>query len=160
MLYDDGTVGDKSASDHFFTNNTVRVDLPETPIGTYSVRIAAMNETLREITMVDVDSVNIVEPATSVYNTQDNEPGFHLHQNYPNPFQSTSSIIYEIPQECYVDIRVFDVMGQEITTLVSSKKGPGQYSVDFNTKDLPGGVYFYVMRAGDNIQTRKLQVLH
>ncbi len=158
-LLDDGTFGDVSAGDGFFTNNTVRTDLPETPPGTYTVRIAAANATLSEVSMADAEPFSIVEPSTSA-NRWLGSPGFELYQNYPNPFRQSSSIRYEIPAENHVEIKLFDVLGKAVTMLVSEEQGAGHYSVDLNGRELPGGIYFYSMRAGDFYQIKKMQVLH
>ena len=99
FLVDDGTFGDKYAGDRIYTNNTVNIDLLETPAGLYTVRIAAINSTQEEITMVDANSMSILEESTSIQASA--TTGFVLHSNFPNPFGNQTSIAYEIPYVIY-----------------------------------------------------------
>jgi hypothetical protein len=75
---------------------------------------------------------------------------FILEQNYPNPFNPSTMISYQIPEKSFVIVRVYDVLGNEINTIVSEEKLPGEYQVDFSGKDLTSGVYFYVLTAEAN----------
>jgi len=84
---------------------------------------------------------------------------FSLHQNYPNPFNPTTTINYSIPKSSSVTIKVYDLLGREISTLVNEKKPVGNYSVQFNASKLVSGVYFYRLQAGDFTQTKKLILL-
>ncbi len=158
MLVDDGSFGDEFAGDGFFTNNTVRADLPETLLGTYTVRIAAADTTLTRVSVADAIPFSIVASTVSTEGRKAS-PQFMLHQNVPNPFRNSSTIRYEIPEESYVEIKVLDVMGKVVTFLVDDRLGPGSYSVDMHLTDIPGGVYFYCMRAGETYLVRKMQVL-
>jgi photosystem II stability/assembly factor-like uncharacterized protein len=84
---------------------------------------------------------------------------FSLQQNFPNPFNPTTTINYSIPKSCFISIKVYDILGREVTTLVSENKPIGNYSVQFNAAKLTSGVYFYRMQAGDFVQTKKLVLL-
>jgi len=79
-----------------------------------------------------------------------------LHQNYPNPFNPVSIIRYDIPTSSFVRISVYDILGEEIRSLVSEEKNPGTYEVTFDAKNLPSGIYFYTIRAGEFSQSRKM----
>lgn len=81
---------------------------------------------------------------------------FILEQNYPNPFNPTTIIKYQIPELSFVKLKVFDVLGNEIVTLVTEEKEAGNYDIDFNASTLSSGVYFYRLQAGDFVQTRKM----
>ncbi|MGA9293039.1 MAG: T9SS type A sorting domain-containing protein [Ignavibacteriaceae bacterium] len=81
---------------------------------------------------------------------------FNLSQNYPNPFNGTTNIIYSIPKATFVTIKVYDILGKEIATLVKEEKKAGSYEVEFNGSNLVSGIYFYRMKAGDFIQTKKI----
>ena len=81
---------------------------------------------------------------------------YALHQNYPNPFNPASIIRYDIPTSSFVRISVYDILGEEIRSLVSEEKNPGTYEVTFDAKDLPSGIYFYTIRAGEFSQSRKM----
>jgi len=82
-----------------------------------------------------------------------------LFQNYPNPFNPTTKINYSIPKSGFVTIKVYDVLGREVSILVNENKPVGNYSVQFNAGKLVSGVYFYRMEAGTFKQTKKLSLL-
>ena len=80
---------------------------------------------------------------------------FNLSQNYPNPFNPTTTVEYSIPKQSNVTIKVYDILGREVTTLVNEEKLAGNYRVDFNGSSLASGIYFYRMEAGGYSITRK-----
>ncbi len=81
---------------------------------------------------------------------------FGLEQNHPNPFNPTTKINYSIPEYSNVTLKVFDILGNEIETLVNEEKPVGAYELNWTSGHLPSGVYFYRIQAGDFIQTRKM----
>lgn len=84
---------------------------------------------------------------------------FLLHQNYPNPFNPITNIEYQIPNPGFVSLKIYDVLGNEITNLVSEEKPAGIYSVEFNGIGFPSGVYFYKLQAGNFSQVKKMILL-
>lgn len=84
---------------------------------------------------------------------------FSLSQNYPNPFNPATVIRYQLPFASQVSLKVFNVLGNEVTTLVNDYKSAGSYDVDFNSTNLTSGVYFYQLKVGSLIQTRKMLLL-
>ncbi|MCW8809986.1 MAG: T9SS type A sorting domain-containing protein [Ignavibacteriaceae bacterium] len=84
---------------------------------------------------------------------------FILMQNYPNPFNPTTTIRYMIPKRALVTIKIYDILGDEITTLVNEEKTVGNYEVEFIASNLSSGVYFYQLTVGDFIQTKKMILL-
>ncbi len=101
---------------------------------------------------------------------------FYLEQNYPNPFNPTTKIRYSIPVGAHppagrqgravsVQLKVYDILGKEIATLVNEQQPPGNYEVTFNAvkayrhASLPSGIYFYQLQDGDFIQTKKMIIL-
>jgi hypothetical protein len=84
---------------------------------------------------------------------------FSLSQNYPNPFNPSTNIKFQIANNKYVLLKVFDVIGREVQTLVNEKLKPGEYEVTFDGSALPSGVYFYKLTAGEFTQTKKLILL-
>lgn len=98
-----------------------------------------------------------------------NPTGFSLSQNYPNPFNPSTTIQFTTGSRQFVTLKIFDVLGNEISTLVNEEKEPGTYSIEFSAKDgsasggnayeLPSGIYFYRFEAGNYIATRKMILL-
>lgn len=84
---------------------------------------------------------------------------FSLFQNYPNPFNARTKINYSIPQESFVTLKIYDILGREITTLVNQKVDSGNYAIEFDGSYLSSGVYFYRMQADNFYMTKKLIVL-
>jgi len=91
--------------------------------------------------------------------TSDIPESFSLSQNYPNPFNPSTSIQYALSDKQFVQLKVFDVIGNEVATLVNEEKATGIYSVDFNASNLPSGVYFYKLQAGSFVETKKMILL-
>jgi hypothetical protein len=85
--------------------------------------------------------------------------GFVLEQNFPNPFNPATTIEYTVPKAGMVKIKVYNVLGTEVTTLVNEEKSPGNYKVVFNAGKFASGVYFYRMHAGSFTETKKLLLL-
>jgi hypothetical protein len=86
----------------------------------------------------------------------DHASGFMLSQNYPNPFNPTTRIAYAIPKTSHVSLKVFDVLGREVATLVDAVQDAGFKSVEFNAADLASGVYFYRLISQGFVETKKL----
>jgi hypothetical protein len=84
---------------------------------------------------------------------------YRLEQNYPNPFNPTTNIRYSIPQNAFVTLTVFDMLGREVATLVNQEQAAGSYVADFNAASLANGTYFYKIQAGNFSETRKMMVL-
>ncbi len=84
---------------------------------------------------------------------------FALYQNYPNPFNPSTKIRYQLPQESKVIIKIYDILGSEVITLLNEKKEPGVYEVDFNASQLSSGTYIYRLVAGSFVVTRKMLLL-
>jgi len=84
---------------------------------------------------------------------------YSLSQNYPNPFNPSTTIDYQLPISGFVKISVFDVLGQEVKTLVNEYKQAGTYNVRFDASELPSGVYFYKITSGDFTSTKKLTLI-
>jgi len=105
-----------------------------------------------------VDDINLI---VYVYVPQSTEPiaaleNYSLQQNYPNPFNPSTVIGYQLPVSSDVTLKVYDLLGREITTLVDEYKPAGNYEVEFNAANLPSGVYFYQLKAGSFVETKKM----
>ena len=84
---------------------------------------------------------------------------FVLHQNYPNPFNPVTTITYSLPIKSQVELVVYNTLGESIVQLVNEEKETGSYSVELNAIDLPSGIYFYRLQAGEYVNTKKMILL-
>ena len=85
--------------------------------------------------------------------------GFNIHENYPNPFNSTTEIRYDVSMAVNVRINVYDVTGSYVQTLVNEQKSPGTYTVTFDASNLSSGLYLYQMIAGNFVETRQMMLI-
>lgn len=100
------------------------------------------------------------DPATEIEESRQNVPSdYVLYQNYPNPFNPSTTIRYDLPMASFVTLKIINVVGQEVETLVQGSKSAGQYSVKLVTGDLPSGTYLYTLSAGSFTQTRKMIIV-
>jgi hypothetical protein len=81
---------------------------------------------------------------------------FALYQNYPNPFNPSTTISYDLPERARVKLSVYNILGQEVATLVNAEQEPGRYSVNFDASDLPSGIYFYTLQTPYFTKTNKM----
>ena len=87
-------------------------------------------------------------------------PGsYMLFQNYPNPFNPSTKISWQSPVSGHQTLKVYDVLGNEVATLVNEYRNAGSYEVDFNASSLSSGIYFYKLHAGSFVQTKKMILL-
>ena len=84
---------------------------------------------------------------------------YALSQNYPNPFNPVTTINYQIPKDGFVSLKVYDILGKEIVTLVNSDKVQGRYTVEFDGSRFASGMYIYKLQSGDFVETRKMMLL-
>ena len=103
--------------------------------------------------LIDIDSV------TAINDDQLIPTELTLEQNYPNPFNPSTSIQYTISDMQFVSLIVYDILGNEVATLVNSEKPSGVYEVEWNASNVPSGVYFYKLKTGSFVQTKKMLLL-
>jgi photosystem II stability/assembly factor-like uncharacterized protein len=85
---------------------------------------------------------------------------YSVSQNYPNPFNPSTVIKYQLPENSFVNLKVYNSLGQEVSTLVNGMVNAGTYEVQFNASKLTSGVYYYVIKAGENfVQTKKMMLV-
>ncbi|MBX2976728.1 MAG: T9SS type A sorting domain-containing protein [Ignavibacteriaceae bacterium] len=84
---------------------------------------------------------------------------YALYQNYPNPFNPTTTITYQIPKEGLVTLKIYDILGKEVTTLINEEKQAGKYSIEFNASKISSGVYLYELRSNEYKSTKKLMLM-
>ncbi|NIA30416.1 MAG: T9SS type A sorting domain-containing protein [Actinobacteria bacterium] len=108
-------------------------------------------------------SIKITNLKTSVQRTDENSGAvparFYLGQNYPNPFNPTTTIEFSVKEKCRVLLKVFDVRGREVTTLVDAVRAPGTFKIDFDAHALPSGMYFYRIKMKDYEAVKKMILL-
>jgi len=92
-------------------------------------------------------------------NTKVIPDAFTLQQNYPNPFNPSTTIRYSIPTSEIVTLKVYDVLGNEVATLINEEKSTGSYEVEFNASGLSSGIYFYKLQTNSFIETKKMLLL-
>jgi hypothetical protein len=103
--------------------------------------------------------IAIKDSVTSVNDIIENEIGFQLQQNYPNPFNPNTVISYSLPSGLNVKLIVYNTLGQTIKVIENGYKNAGNYSIEFNASDIPSGVYFYRLEAGQFSQVKKMILL-
>jgi hypothetical protein len=101
---------------------------------------------------MDFLAVSVDDELTTVSN-------FELAQNYPNPFNPTTKISYSVADQTMVTLKVYDVLGKEVATLVNEVKAAGQYNVSFNAANLATGMYIYKLQAGDFVSSKKMMLV-
>ncbi|MCH8032258.1 MAG: T9SS type A sorting domain-containing protein [Bacteroidetes bacterium] len=84
---------------------------------------------------------------------------FALYQNYPNPFNPSTLIKYQVPEKSFVSIRVYDLLGKELVTLVNEEKPAGSYDVNFDAGQLSSGFYIYTIKAGNFASSKKMVLM-
>jgi hypothetical protein len=84
---------------------------------------------------------------------------YKLEQNYPNPFNPTTTIKYSIPKTSFVSLKIYNLIGEEVATLVNEENSIGNYEIEFNATSLPSGVYFYRIQADSFVETKKMVLL-
>ncbi|MBT8378968.1 MAG: T9SS type A sorting domain-containing protein [Ignavibacteria bacterium] len=127
-------------------------DLANTPVAIYvDVGIdGTIDDTLmlkNQITNVD-DRGNLNIPKE-----------YKLEQNYPNPFNPSTTIRYSLPKESFVTLKVYNLLGEEVATLINGEQIIGNYEIEFDASDLSSGIYLYSIQAGDFVETKKMILL-
>ena len=105
----------------------------------------------------DSASVNIT--LTGVQENHSHPAEYKLYNNYPNPFNPSTTIKYSIPEASFTSIKIYDVVGNEVSSLVNENKPAGLYEVEFNASNLSSGIYYYVIQVGSFRETKKMILL-
>ncbi|MGE5457605.1 MAG: T9SS type A sorting domain-containing protein [Methanococcaceae archaeon] len=99
------------------------------------------------------------QPPVVVLTANKSANKFLLNQNYPNPFNPETTFSYILPKQSLVELKIFDVLGREVSTLVNYEQSAGQHKIQFNASSLPSGVYIYTLQAGEFRDSKKLMLL-
>ncbi len=131
-------------TEYSFIDKTIKLD------HTYDYRLADVSYD----GAINYHSISILNVVT------ENLPStFAVYQNYPNPLNPITTIEYDLPEDCQVKLMIYDNMGREVTTLVSEAQDAGFKSVQWNATNVASGMYFYQIKAGDFISTKKMLVI-
>lgn len=148
LLHDTVTDADTVSLSVSFSPDSVR---------TYSDTLYIVSNSVYKLTKVPLSGQMSV---TSIWqNKPINPKQFEISQNYPNPFNPTTTINYSVAKNTLVSIKIYDILGRKIETLVNKQEIPGNYNIEFNASKLASGIYFYRMQAGDFVETKKLILL-
>lgn len=141
------------------TNTIIRFDVSQ-PIysSTYYYRIKTVWEKTSGGRTSLVESY-LTDYLSDISNNNSTADGFHLIQNYPNPFNPVTNLEFIIPDMGFVSFKVYNALGKEIRNLVNEIRPAGTYKIEFDGSDLPSGVYFYKLKTGDFIETKRMILL-
>ena len=143
-----GAVGSYSWIDQYFST------VIKAPNGKIYIGCSGTNGGNNDPT--DVMVAALTEDPTGVDDDPSLPTKFSLAQNYPNPFNPSTKIRFQIAEIGYVSLKIYDVLGNEVATLVNEEKPSGIYEVKFDAKNLPSGIYFYKLQSGSFVETKKM----
>jgi hypothetical protein len=159
-----------------YQNRIVQIQFSPDSIGVFSddihLRMQRENEMIAQV----INVLGYSDPSAEVEEEENYLRDYELFQNFPNPFNPNTTIKYQIPEISVVTIKVYDVLGKEIAILVNEEKPAGSYDVEFSatggslpagrhgvsvgiTFTLPSGIYFYQLRAGIHVETKKMVLI-
>jgi Secretion system C-terminal sorting domain len=146
------------AADTTLANTTVKLSTALTATKKYYWRVASVNDTIASAYSV-VDSFTTGTGIDAVEGKDGIPKTFALFQNYPNPFNPSTAIKYNLPKAQMVTLKVYDILGQDVATLVNERQNAGYYNVNFSAARMASGVYFYVLRTEGFSSTHKMLFL-
>ncbi len=147
-----------SSSTYEYTDQSVYLSIPGGQAGTdVQYKVTAVYNTNSETSPTNIVTVNVQESELEKKgNSLTNIKSYILDQNFPNPFNPSTKISYSIKEEGLVTLKVYDILGKEIATLVNENKPAGIYEADFNASQLPSGMYIYKLQAGSFSDVKKM----
>lgn len=152
-----------SNTQYFEATNSITVGPNFVITNTGSATLYAPSVTLRNLVfVVQGGKMYLLSETTAVDVELEDTPipiKYSLSQNYPNPFNPSTRIAYQISKISFVTLKVYDVLGNEIVTLVNEEKQTGKYKVEFDASSIPSGIYFYQLKAGSFVETKKMVLL-
>jgi hypothetical protein len=160
----DTTVGFNSSSMQFVSGDSlvgyIPTQLDSTVIYYYISATSNSGKTsTKPIVAPDGFYKFMVENSVTDITDKSQPEAFYLYQNYPNPFNPSTKIGFQISDFGFVTLKVYDVLGNEVASLVDDEKPAGTYEVEFNATGLSSGIYFYKLQAGSFIETKKMVLI-
>jgi hypothetical protein len=153
-----GTVGAKSwiSKDNGLTWAPMTTPSPKSSADLRNVVFASATQgmAIGYYNMVKLSNLTAIEETKGSVPT-----GYILNQNYPNPFNPTTTISYSLPKSSFVDLRIYDLLGRNVATLVQNEQSAGTHLAVFDAKGLASGVYVYTLKAGDFTATKSLVLI-
>ncbi len=171
LLYAVSTSTNKVYSYNFSSENG-NFFVNDLPYGTYKLISERVGYETAESEVFEISQsspvvkdITLTIPVTAVEYIETIPSEYSLNQNYPNPFSKgaggnpTTVIEYSIPKESFVNLSVYNILGQKVAELVNDRAQAGRYQINWNASQLVSGIYFYTLRAGDFSQTKKMIIL-
>ncbi|MGD1045297.1 MAG: putative Ig domain-containing protein [Bacteroidota bacterium] len=141
---------------HFEPSTRIFSGLPDTAAAFY-IKVTATDTAKANISCTF--RITVVNPTGVEENKERPPKELMLYQNYPDPFNPTTTIAFYLPSKSYVSLKIFDIIGREVATIISEEMSAGSYSKQWNAANTPSGVYFYRLQARSFSQTKKLVLL-
>jgi hypothetical protein len=138
---------------------------PMPPVGMFDIRYGSgriaedISSTVQSIEMSGLEENNLINKLLVISGGIVAPIEYALEQNYPNPFNPSTTIKFAVPKESNVNLSVYNVLGELVSTLVNEQKKPGYYEYEFNASTLASGVYLYRIKAGDFHETKKMVLM-
>ena len=129
---------------------------------TQTVRLITIGVTVNDLLLASASTtfrMAVAAPLTDVDNSPTSPIKYELRQNYPNPFNPVTTISYQLPLSSHVILKVFDILGREVATLVHGRKEAGQYSIRWDASAMPSGMYFYYLQSGNYSKTNNMVLI-
>lgn len=129
------------------------------PNGTYYWQVQAIDNSYLGSTFSEEMEFTVSNSLVSNEQLFDSPNSFELDQNYPNPFNPSTNISFSVPSNGFVKLKVFDITGREVATLINESKTSGEYSVRFDARNLASGIYIYRIQFSGNVITKKMTLI-
>lgn len=144
------TIEETDANTFVFYDETVELN------HNYTYRIATISNPGYSSHYGNEATAYVPDELTSIKTESEQPAEFLLGQNYPNPFNPSTKISFKIAKSGFTSLKVYDVLGNEVATLINEEKPAGEYEIDFNSNGLTSGFYFYQLKAGSFVDTKKM----
>jgi hypothetical protein len=119
------------------------------------------NSTVGPVIRADAVKFQLMAGTTDIENFNEDllPAAYSLGQNYPNPFNPSTIINYQVKDDCFVSLKIYDLLGRKVATLVNENKKAGYYNINYNAENISSGVYFYRLETNNFIDTKKMILL-